>query len=208
VTGSVTVADLRPANSPTNIPSYQRVTTSTDYDTVGFPLRAVWDGVDDCLVVPTLDLSITDKVTVVAGVTKVSDAATGMVYELGTINGTFYLTAPITTANFRLASKGTSQADNTVGGYAAPIPSVITGLLNISGPSNKISINGGSPTEITTSQGTGLFSSGSFYIGQRAGTSLPFSGAIQSITLIPALITASETAVIEASVNNSMGRVY
>jgi len=73
--------DFRLANSPTSLPAYQRVTTSTDYDLTGFPLRAVWDGVDDCLVVPTLDLSITDKVTVVAGVTKTQSAA-GVVSEL------------------------------------------------------------------------------------------------------------------------------
>jgi hypothetical protein len=39
-------ADLRPANSPSNIPAYQRVNTATDYDTVGFTPYLKFDGGD------------------------------------------------------------------------------------------------------------------------------------------------------------------
>jgi len=39
--------DIRPAQTPASFPAYQRVTSASDYDTAGFPLRAVWDGVDD-----------------------------------------------------------------------------------------------------------------------------------------------------------------
>jgi hypothetical protein len=47
VSGSVTQADLRLANDGVGLPPYQRVTTATDYDTAGFPLRITQDGVDD-----------------------------------------------------------------------------------------------------------------------------------------------------------------
>lgn len=40
-------ADLRPANTGTNLPDYQRVNTSTDYDTAGFPRIEWFDAVDD-----------------------------------------------------------------------------------------------------------------------------------------------------------------
>lgn len=208
VTGSVTLADLRPANSPTNIPAYQRVTSAADYDTVGFPVRALFDGVDDCLVVPSLDLSLTDKVTVVAGLTKLSDAATGIVCELGSVNGTFYLASAITAGTYRLASKGTTQADNTVSGYIAPIANVISGLLNISGVSNKIKINGGTATEVTSSQGTGNYSASALNIGQRSASSLPFSGSIQSIALIGNLLPDGEVQILESATNAAMGKVY
>jgi len=202
-------ADIRPANSPTNLPAYQRVTTSTDYDLTGFPLRAVWDGVDDCLVVPTLDLSITDKVTVVAGVTKLADASTQVLFELSTDSSLTAGSVGFTTAanGYRFRTGGSTPTSFTISSLPPPAFNVATLTSSISADSAVLNVNG---TTVTSAldQGTGNFRSDAFYIGQRAGTSLPFSGAIQSITLIPALITASETAVIESSVNNSMGRVY
>lgn len=42
--------DRRQANTGTSLPPYQRVNTATDYDTVGFPLRDRFDGVDDEMV--------------------------------------------------------------------------------------------------------------------------------------------------------------
>jgi hypothetical protein len=49
VSGSVTSADLRLQNDGVGLPSYQRVTSSTDYDTTGFPLYLKFDGTDDYL---------------------------------------------------------------------------------------------------------------------------------------------------------------
>jgi hypothetical protein len=49
VVGSVTFADLRVTNDGVGIPAYQRVTTSTDYDTTGFPYYLRFDGTDDWL---------------------------------------------------------------------------------------------------------------------------------------------------------------
>jgi hypothetical protein len=74
-------ADLRVANESANIPPYQRVNTATDYDTAGFPMYLSFDGVDDWLVTPSIDFTGTDKMTVLAGVRKLSDAR-GIVVEL------------------------------------------------------------------------------------------------------------------------------
>lgn len=213
-------ADTRPANSPTNLPAYQRVTTSTDYDTVGFPLRAVWDGVDDCLVVPTLDLSITDKVTVVAGVQKVGTTSWAALLEFtgnpDSTAGAFSFNAPGSAADtFYASARGaTANATKTVTGYASPVSAVLTNKADLSAATstatNTFSVNGATVSAAGggSAPGGGNFASAGLYIGQRNGSTYPFSGAIQSITIIPALITASETAVIEASVNNSMGKVY
>ncbi len=219
VTGSVTVADLRPANSPTNIPAYQRVTTSTDYDTAGFPLRAVWDGVDDCLVVPTLDLSITDKVTIVAGVTALSTSI-GMLYEFSANYanniGTFGAYYGGTESPVVIRRGAGSLGYTTAAPKPAPLPQVFSVQHNLAGATHltetPVFITNGSIPSVTfggsDDTGGANFRSDALYIGQRGGSIFPFSGSVQSITLIPALITASETAVIEASVNNSMGRVY
>jgi len=46
-------ADLRVTNDGVNLPPYQRVTTSTDYDTAGFPLYLAFE-VDDLMTVDSL----------------------------------------------------------------------------------------------------------------------------------------------------------
>ena len=75
VTGTVTNADIRVANVGVGLPVYQRVTTSTDYDTVSYPFFLRFDGVDDFLVTNSIDFTATDKMTVAAGVRKLSSAA-------------------------------------------------------------------------------------------------------------------------------------
>lgn len=52
VSGSVTQADLRPANDGVGLPPYQRVVDPATYDTSGFPLFVRGDGIDDCLTIP------------------------------------------------------------------------------------------------------------------------------------------------------------
>jgi hypothetical protein len=207
-------ADLRPSNSPTNIPAYQRVTSATDYDTAGFPLRAVWDGIDDCLVVPTLDLSFTDKVTVIAGLTQ--QAGQSIALELSasanTNNGSFYLYANNGALDVQLKTTNGTNFTNTA--TSTPLGKVFSGQFDIAGASASteiaIRVNGSAGAgAYTGTEGAGNFGAAyPLYIGQRGGASLPFSGAIQSITLLPTLITASETATLESWVNNSMGKVY
>jgi hypothetical protein len=68
-------ADLRVANTGVNLPPYQRVNTATDYDTAGFPHYLRFDGVDDFLQTSSINFTSTDKMTVFAGVRKLSDAA-------------------------------------------------------------------------------------------------------------------------------------
>jgi hypothetical protein len=59
--GGVTVTvhgiDCRRSAYPASWPQYQRVTTASDYDTVGFPARLVMDGVDDRWVTGNIDLT-------------------------------------------------------------------------------------------------------------------------------------------------------
>jgi len=187
----------------------------------GDTLVAVWDGVDDCLVVPTLDLSITDKLTCLYGYSTTIGGSDAVLLELTSRfdinNGSFnqVVTGPRKLQFGHRANSAWSEAYSDAL-PAGPYQSVTSVAYDLSGTAYatelpSLRVNGAAITPTfsgAADTGSGNFASAVFYIGQRNGTSFPFTGAIQSITLIPALITASETAVIEASVNNSMGKVY
>src|SRR5690606_22013677 len=127
-------ADLRlTSDAALDQPAYQRVNTSTDYDTQNFIHYLKFDGTDDSLQTPSIDFSGVDKMTVWAGVTKLSDAATGIVCELGNGSDTnsFYLAAPGTAAsNYQVEVEGTGGSTSRYAPYAAPISSLLTLLLS------------------------------------------------------------------------------
>ena len=66
-------ADLRVANDALNQPAYQRVNTSTDYDTVGFKPYLSFNGVNQWLQTNSIDFTYGNKMFVSAGVRKLSD---------------------------------------------------------------------------------------------------------------------------------------
>jgi len=131
--------DLRSANLPASLPSYQAVVAANTYDTAGFPLRPVFNGVTQFLKVESLDMSSTDAVTVFAGVRKLRDATTGIVVELSEApveqDGWFGLLAPSSSGinSYRFRSKGTNLVNAGAGTFAeAPDSAVLTGLADIS----------------------------------------------------------------------------
>ena len=74
--------DLRPTDQATGlIPTYQRVNTSTDYDTAGFPLYLSSNGTQ-WMQCATQDYTGVNKIMICAGVRKISDAALAVVFEL------------------------------------------------------------------------------------------------------------------------------
>ena len=171
-----------------------------------------FDGTDDGMATPSINFTGTDKMTVWAGVRKLSDAAAGMVCELSTTstnNGSFYLAAPVTAnANYGFHSKGTNpQPAQTGNSFASPHTSVTTGIGDISGDISSIRVNG---TTITTSkldQGTGNYGNYPLYIGRRGGTSLPFNGRIYQLIVRGAESNAGQIAAGEAWCN-SKTRAY
>jgi hypothetical protein len=174
-------ADLRVTNDGVGIPNYQRVNTSSDYDTVGFPVYLLADGSNDYMLTNSIDFTGTDKITICAGVRKLSDAAAGTVIELSTAiasnNGTFRLTAPNSAAaNYAFSSKGTVASTNVFTSFAAPITNVITGLADISGDINRARLNAQSVGNLTSDQGTGNFGNFAMYLFSTAGTSSFLNG--------------------------------
>jgi hypothetical protein len=196
-------ADLRLANDGVGIP-YQRVNTSTDYDSdpAKFPRYLRFDGSDDYMLTNSVNFTGTDKVTLWAGVRKLSDGANGAVIEnsvnIGTNNGVFTIQAPQGTVaplnHYTFATKGTNFGSATTGttGYSAPITSVLTGLGDISGDSSILRINGTQAATSTDDQGTGNFGNYPLYIGRRGGTTIPFNGRIFSLIIRGAQSTTQQ----------------
>jgi len=191
--------------------NYQRVTTQYDVTEAGVQSLSylAFDGVDDFMVTDTITPG-TDKVTVAAGVRKLSDAARGIVAELsaGTgTNGTFNLNAPNSGApNYAFRCFGTVQSDAvSASSFAAPITNVLTGLGDISGDSSTLRINGAQAAQSTTDLGTGNFLANAMYIGRRNGATLPFNGQIYSLVTRFAATDLATVAQLEAWINGKTG---
>ena len=194
-----------------NPTSYQRVTTATDYDASAGFLYLKFDGVDDALATSSIDFTATDKMTVVAGVRKLSDAAVGMVVELSATaasnTGAFNVRAPNTdaTGNYAFNSIGTALAANIVAAYAAPITNVLTGIASISTDVAILRVNGTQASTSVADQGTGNYGNYPLYIGSRAGTSLPFNGNLYSLLIRGAQSTDAQIVSAETYVNSKTG---
>lgn len=158
----------------------------------------LFDGVDDFLQTNSIDFTATDKVSLFAGVRKLSDVATATVFELSasknTNSGVFALFAPVDGGVSQMAwiTKGTTERAAVNNTIAAPITTVISAKGSISGDVSTLKVNG---TQVSNSldQGTGNYGNYPLYIGRRGGTSLPFSGHIYSLIGIARLTTDAET---------------
>lgn len=183
--------DLRVANESANLPAYQRVNTNTDYDTVGFPYYLSFDGVDDYLSTGSIDFTATDKMTVFAGVRKLSDASPGILIELGSIAsylqaGSFAVTAPeSTTLRYAFYSRGSTQllknAATSNNAYLSPVTNTLVGRSDIAADLMILNLNGTQAASIAGDQGTGNYGNHPLYIGRRGGTQLPFNGHLYGL---------------------------
>ena len=173
----------------------------------------LFDGVDDSLATAAINFTATDKMTVFAGVRKLSDAASGCVVELGATvggtNGSFALLSPSAggAEKFNFASRGsvTVYAASTSSTYAAPFTAVQVGIGAIAGNVAKLRLNRGEVASLTTDQGTGNYSSNPLYIGRRGGTTLPFNGHLYSLIVRGAQSTDSQIVNAENYVNSKTG---
>jgi hypothetical protein len=194
--GSIVIDDI----------SVKRVTSyRTDQNYLAF------DGSDDFLQTSNIDFTATDKVSLFAGVRKLSDAAPGMLYELSTnsfsADGSFYLATPVTTSQpgtdgFNL--RGTTAISKT---HIAISPASV--MYTTSGDiGNKAIVfrtNGITRGSGLVNVGTGKLGNYPLYIGRRAGTSLPFNGHIYGLIGIGKLVSDSETLAIEKELAKRIG---
>lgn len=170
-----------------------------------------FDGTDDGMVTNSIDFTGTNKMTLWAGVRKLSDAMTAIVCELSTTlntnTGAFYLGAPGSVAsNYVLASKGTAQASVIASPFVAPITNVVACQASIATPTTvAIKVNGGVASTSATTQGTGNYGNHPLYIGRRGGTSLPFNGRIYQLIGRGAETPLAQIAAMEQYVNVKTG---
>jgi hypothetical protein len=192
--------------------NYQRIAAATNYDTTGFLPYLQFDGVDDAMTTNSIDFSATDKMTLFAGVRKLSDAATGMLLEsspgASSNDGAFLLDAPDTVSNrYGWGVRGTvfSSIVTTSASYTAPITNVVTATGNISAPNVTLQINGVVAATSAASQGTGNFGNYPLFIGQRNQTSFPFNGWLTSLIGRGAVTSAGQISATETWVNGKTG---
>lgn len=170
------------------------------------------DGVDDGMQTNSIDFTATDKMTVVAGVRKLSDAAQGVFLETSTniVDGGISVLVPsaAATPGYRFTSRGTVTQNAIVSaGYAAPITDVLTGIGDISGDSVILRLDGAQVASSAGDQGTGNYGNYPLYIGRRGGTTLPFNGRLYGLIVRGAASTAQQITQAESWMN-SKTRAY
>ncbi len=164
-----------------------------------------FDGVDDSLATAAIDFTATDKMTVWAGLTKSSDAATAILCELSasyvTNAASFYVSAPNDAGSQRYASlsRGAAAVSANQGSYVtgtgtAPDTCVLTTTHNIAGDSTVIRRNATEFAAGTVDKGSGNFGNYALYIGRRGGATLPFNGNLYSLIIRGAASTPAQIA--------------
>ncbi|EAP7013664.1 hypothetical protein EJV31_24965 [Salmonella enterica] len=170
-----------------------------------------FDGSDDFLQTNNIDFTATDKVSLFAGVRKLSDAASAALVELsvnsGTNNGAFALWSPLTAlANYAGASRGTLSANAvSPSNYPSPNSAVLSTKSQISTDVVILRVNGIQVARASADQGTGNYGNYTLYIGRRVGATLPLNGHIYGLIGIGKLTSDSETAAIEKELAKRVG---
>jgi hypothetical protein len=169
----------------------------------------LFDGSDDGMATGNI-VPGTDKAQVFAGVRKLSDAARGVVAELGNVpnNSRLEVGASANAAGvegdfYRVNGRGDINFSTpqvaSAGGFPAPITNVVTGLLDIAAPVNTLRVDGVQAAQSTVNQGTGNYLTYPLFIGRRGGTSLPFNGRIYGLLVrFGANLSAAQIAQTEA----------
>lgn len=172
-----------------------------------------FDGVDDSWATPTIDFTSTNKITIIAGVRKLSDATTGIITELSininSNNGTFALFGPPGPGQtlYAMGGKGTIIDTRFASGFPAPISNVVTGFADISAPTVGIRVNGVLISSATNTLGTGTFGNYPLYIGRRGGTAVPFNGNLYGLIILGRLLSTAERAMLEQYMAAKVGIV-
>ena len=176
-----------------------------------------FDGVDDGLSTPSIDLSGTSNVSLFVGARKLSDALIQLPVEFGpnaqSTNGTFSIMAPrwAGTESWSTRVRGSALNSRQHLTYAAPITNVLAiGMTTIASDSDaaetcRINTIDNVGTSLDTAVSTGNFSSQQLHIGYRFGGTLNFNGWIYSLILRGSVSSPTEIADAESWVNTKTG---
>lgn len=185
--------DVRVANEPAGIPTYQRINTATDYDSQGFPPYLRFDGVDDFLVTNYIDFTNRDKVTLIAGVRKQVDTASQTVAHLGVdFDAEWAVFALLVGApafkyawySSGLRSPNLSLAATNDAAYSGTQSAVLEATGTRTPSLNTLRVNGKLAAQSSNSQGLGNFLKAQLYVGATAGTSRRLNGRIYGLIVL------------------------
>ena len=173
-----------------------------------------FDGADDFLQTNAIDFTSTDKVSLFAGVRKLSDAP-GMICELSNTiasnAGSFTLVSGTDAGGtgYNSTSRGSALASGSLSAktftYKAPESAVLSASHSISGSLSRIRRNGVYGADGVSDKGTGNFGNYPLYIGRRGGVTAPFNGHLYSLIGIGRLTTDAETIALEKSIAKNTG---
>lgn len=169
------------------------------------------DGSNDSLYsLANFDASSTNKITVIAGVLKASDAVAGLIAGLGAgTPGSFALMGPDPNslgANYRTEVRGDAAGATALRAtsFASSHTAVISTWYDLAGAARDtevfMRVNGVVPTLSAGgagAAGAGNFSSAVLSIGRLSNVSLPFNGRLYGLLIIGRLLTAAELTLCE-----------
>ena len=175
--------DVRPSND-TPAPAYQRVNTSTDYDTVGFPVYLKFDGTDDSLVCSSLDRTAwTDAMCVTGGM---SISGVGA-YVDGLNSSGFSSHEPFSDNNWYCSFGSNIRADSIT-----PLSYRTSYVLTRNRASGTTSFRkNGANTAITAAGITNYGGTSNVFIGRNAGGGF-LNGQLYSLIIVSKTVTATE----------------
>lgn len=176
---------------------FQDIRSATDYDSdpTKFPYYLAFDGSDDSLATGSIDFTATDKMTVVAGVTNLTAASLGILFELtataNTNAGAFnaYVndaaTGGVVARNNKTGTSNTGPAEVAVGAPNKQVYSFDYDFARTTGGQaiyirrNGVAYSNGG----TNLAGPEKFANAPLYIGRRGGSSLPFNGRLHQLII-------------------------
>ena len=168
-----------------------------------------FDGSDDSLQTDSIDFTATDKVSLFAGVRRLSDVGVSIIAEFSTnsaINTNSFYLVGLSNSALQFNSRGSGNSATTSSQrFPAPAPVVISSIGDISGKVSKIRANGGGYAVNVGDQGTGNYGNYPLYIGRRGGTALPFNGHIYGLIGIGKLVSDNEIVNIEKELAKRVG---
>ena len=162
-----------------------------------------FDGVDDFLQTNNIYFTVTDKLSLFAGVHKFATTR-GTIAELGAGgSGRFMLTShrPISTS-FSFLGENTSPFPSV----NAQDSAVLTGIADLSNRTHKLTANSKDTNSATWGEELAAsYQNAPLYIGMQRGVAYPFTGHLYSLIGIGRLTTDSETIALEKYIAKNTG---
>lgn len=187
---------------------YQWVNTATDYDAdpSKFPAYLRFDGVDDALSTGSIDFTSTDKMTVFAGATKLSDAVQVIAEtsHVSTSVGAFGLLDSAASSPSSIGFRSQSAYAGALANNFAPVSYSASASADRAAPQIIVRQSSVQVASTSASHGTGNYGNYPLYIGARAGTSNYFNGRLYGLIVRGAQTPLSQIEATELYIKQKM----